>query len=139
MISYALWLMFSWRGRIGKAQFLRAVPIMVIIEILFKVAVPSYYLRPSIPLGLLALTYMWIVCALCAKRLHDLGWSGLLALGVGLGFGILYALRPQPNYESWFVIVVVVVVALALLGFLAFLMIKEGDAGGRLQSAPPRC
>jgi uncharacterized membrane protein YhaH (DUF805 family) len=95
LAAYFFWLLFSWRGRIGRGVYALSWLSLVVINVLlsrfmhvataqFVSATPEQ--RLSLAGGMVgglafysvaALILCWVHFAVSAKRLHDFGWSGL--------------------------------------------------------------
>jgi len=80
------WVLFGFRGRIGRKSFWLAALLMVLIQaaVIARAATvpddsPELSLLVLAILGLWAVT-AWVALALAVKRLHDLGLPGMLAI-----------------------------------------------------------
>lgn len=105
------WVLFGFRGRIGRKSFWLAALLMVLIQAAIIAKIASYPEdHPALAFWGLALFAVWIatawaMIALGVKRLHDLGKPGALAVGLlipGVSFiaFILLAIMPgtgKPN------------------------------------------
>jgi uncharacterized membrane protein YhaH (DUF805 family) len=123
MARYLLWLMFSWRGRIGKGTFILAALTLY----MFKYVISAFGSQPSAPLAILLLTAIWAGLALCAKRLHDLNWSSRwLLLLVPLLVSIV-GLLPHSIGAAGFGYLALVILLVVPLPLIYALALRKGD------------
>jgi len=127
------WLLFSWRGRLDRMRFASTLAIIwvatgLLYQLLLLFTVSALFVAPfnkglllyalfaagrpqfgflSSPLFLtLAFTQVFLLYihgALCAKRLHDMEWSGatlLVPAVIGGGAGVIIMLLFQTAYPS---------------------------------------
>ncbi len=138
MARFILWLMFSWRGRISKTTFILAILALITL----KNMALDLGAKPSAPAAICFLIGIWAVFALCAKRLHDLGWSVWWLLLYAPALGSIFGLLPQNIEVSGLVgyaeLGIFIVAPTALFILLA---LKKGDeaanAHGVRTSPPP--
>ncbi len=121
MTRYLLWLVFSWRGRICQKTFILAG---VSLDGL-KHALYSFFPHSSAPLAIIFLIGIWAGLGLCAKRLHDFGWSARWLTPVALAS--IIGLLPQTFGAAGFGSPPLVITAVALLALFAALLLKKGD------------
>ena len=85
------WVLFSWRGRLGRKSYLWAAALLLIAQIyLFTTAagLDANLESHMMPLGFssiaLWLVSAWALFAMTIKRLHDIDWSPKLAIAIFL-------------------------------------------------------
>lgn len=125
MTRYLLWLMFSWRGRITRKTFIFAGLGLITLKNVMSVLFP----HPTALVAIILLVGIWAALALCAKRLHDLGWRAWWLLLDAPPLGSVFGLLPQ-NIEvaglfGYAELLIFIVVPTALL---LVLFLKEGEA-----------
>lgn len=147
------WLLFSFRGRIGRATFAKVVFAQVALSFVFQIFVlqryivmipdaaqkmrPTLQAPPAVSLVLmgLGLILLWISFAVHIKRLHDFGWSGWWVLAP-TGIFLPGLLLSAPFFMFGHVAVGAIILALAsfalavvTLGLVGMMFFRRGDDG----------
>jgi uncharacterized membrane protein YhaH (DUF805 family) len=116
-----VWLLFSFKGRIGRARYL--VVELALLTVWLTLLKLQYYVAPQWEQWLITLVMIWINLAVTAKRLHDCDRSGWWALAIfavnrlsylyyGLFFGLAFGVDLSIATE---LLLVISAVALSLL------------------------
>lgn len=152
MIDRLFWLLFSFRGRIGRAIFASVFFAEVAVSSIYQFILLRRYMvvtydaahkakvafdaPPSVigvALFLVALL-VWISFANHIKRLHDFGWSGwwlVAPIGGGVVGGVLAGLLAALHFAAGPVVAGLVIVASVVgsLVLLVMMFFRAGDAG----------
>jgi uncharacterized membrane protein YhaH (DUF805 family) len=153
MSDYFPWLLFSFRGRIGRATFAKVFFSQFALSFLFQIFVLQRYIvmtpdaaqkmkaslhaPPSVlvVMGVMGLLSAWISCANHIKRLHDFGWSGwwILAPAGAVLPGLLFS---APFFLLGHVAIGVIIFAVAALAMaigslvlVGMMFFRRGDEG----------
>ncbi len=108
--NYTLkWLFFGFAGRIRRSTYMWSAVLIVMFHAYVLIQIVTTP-EDSIAFGLWGLVFLglllvsiWTIVALSAKRLHDIGFSGFLALAMFIPmvalicFGVLCFLPGQPG------------------------------------------
>ncbi|HUO53486.1 MAG TPA: DUF805 domain-containing protein [Rhodoblastus sp.] len=167
MLDRLFWLLFSLRGRIGRATFATIFFSQVAASVAFQLLVlhrivivdgaaeKSRIMFNAPPATLAVLCFLgvvfnWVSLANHVKRLHDFGWSGWwLAAPAGVGFvgGLVGGLSAAFHLGVIALILIgatTVVAGLGLLGLLIMMFFRRGDGenghprGPQGDAPPPR-
>jgi uncharacterized membrane protein YhaH (DUF805 family) len=153
MSDHFSWLLFSFRGRIGRATFAKVVFAQVALSFAFQIFVlqryivmvpdaaqkmrPTLHAPPSVSLILMGLVLLslWISFAVHIKRLHDFGWSGwwvLAPTGVflpGLLLSAPFFLLGHAAVGAIIAAVACFALAVVTLGLVGMMFFRRGDEG----------
>lgn len=123
----------NWiNGRINRAEYLfRGIGLSCCFYLCMTGALALYAAGNTVPvilLGIFALWVYWLIMMTYVKRLHDLGWSGWLAVLVA--FGGLASIFIENN---------VIIQVLNMLSFVLglFLLFRKGDDGANKYGKDP--
>ncbi len=152
MIDRLFWLLFSFRGRIGRAIFASVFFTQLAVNWIYQFTLLRRYMvvtydaahkakvgydaPPSVigvALFLVALS-AWISFANHIKRLHDFGWSGwwlVAPIGGAVIGGVLAGLFAALHFVAGLVLagLVAVVAVVGSLVLLVMMFFRAGDAG----------
>ena len=155
MVKYALWLLLSLRGRLGRFLFLATTAALGLAgSVFFAAARPEF---GSVPRDLASLSArqwqllavlaiaLYVQQALAAKRFHDCGMSGWwstapIAGGAGL-YEYFCSDAAAGGFGAWRSILLIAGAALGCLGYLWLLCLHPSDVEpnefGRTDIPPP--
>lgn len=147
------WLLFSFRGRIGRATFAKVFFAQVALSFAFQIFVlqryivmipdaaqkmrPTLHAPPSVAIILtgLGLLSLWISFAVHIKRLHDFGWSGwwvLAPTGIflpGLLLSAPFFLLGHAAVGAIILAVACFALTVVILGLVGMMFFRRGDEG----------
>jgi len=124
---------FDFSGRSSRAEYWYFTALMWVVNLLILL---TQELLGEAVAGVLAIVNVIFglgtlipSIAVTVRRLHDINRSGFLALGYGIGIGVLVTLIPVSMFMGSVVFGIVMIAVLALSIKFLILMVSEGHRG----------